>query len=82
MYCMKCGAENDEQSKYCVKCGHRLNTVANDGNKSEKDKRKSRNMFIIAISLVLVVTIVILSVFDLWPWSFRRDKKVGGSQSG
>ena len=81
MYCMKCGAENDDQSKYCVKCGHQLNAVAKDGNKSEKDKRKSRNMFIIAISLVLVVTIVIISVFDLWPWSFRRDKKASDSQS-
>lgn len=81
MYCMNCGAENDNQSKFCMKCGHQLNSVAKDGYKSAKDKRKSRNVFWIAISLVLAVTIVIISVFNLWPWSLSMGKMESNSRT-
>lgn len=67
MYCSNCGAENNDNASYCVKCGCRLNA----GNlvKDKHKRNKSGKIYMVLTALVLVVTIVIASVFDLWPWS-------------
>ncbi|MDY4838227.1 MAG: zinc ribbon domain-containing protein, partial [Lachnospiraceae bacterium] len=69
MFCTNCGANNNEGAKYCKKCGQQLSCSTASDNTFNKQKRKPRNWFLISVSLVLVVTIVIISVFDLWPWN-------------
>ena len=78
MYCMNCGTKNDDQAKFCIKCGLQLtdSVVVNEKSKPAKGKPKSWSM--VLISLVLVVAIIVVSVFDLWPWSKRADKKANG----
>lgn len=78
MYCMNCGTKNDEQAKFCIKCGQQLtdSVVVNEKQKPAKGKTKSRSM--VVISLVLVVAIIVVSIFDLWPWSKKEDKKANG----
>ena len=73
MHCMNCGSDNDDQAKYCIKCGSKLNDAIENGSNSQPARKKSRNMFMISISLVLVVTLIIISVFDLWPWG-QQDR--------
>lgn len=78
MFCMNCGTKNDDQAKFCIKCGLQLtdSVVVNEKSKPAKGKPKSWSM--VLISLVLVVAIIVVSVFDLWPWSKRADKKANG----
>lgn len=78
MYCMNCGTKNDDQAKFCIKCGQQLtdSVVVNEKPKPAKGKPKSWSM--VLISLVLVVAIIVVSVFDLWPWSEKSDKKANG----
>lgn len=78
MYCMNCGTKNDDQAKFCIKCGQQLtdSVVANEKPKPAKEKPKSWSM--VLISLVLVVAIIVVSIFDLWPWSKKADKKANG----
>lgn len=71
MYCTNCGAKNRDQAKFCTQCGQSLADPSPAEMKSKPLKKKSRNWYMVSISLVLVVTIVIVSVFDLWPWSAR-----------
>ena len=75
MFCTNCGANNNEGAKFCIKCGQQLSYSSAVDNATDKKKGKSRNVFMISISLVLVVTIVTISVFDLWPWSNGTDKE-------
>ena len=77
MYCMNCGAKNNDQAKFCIKCGQPLNhgIVTAIEKKNNPEKKKSRNWFMISVSLVLAVTIVIISVFDLWPWGAKVDNE-------
>ena len=78
MYCMNCGTKNDEQAKFCIKCGQQLtdSVVVNENPKLAKGKPKSWSM--VLISLVLVVAIIVVSIFDLWPWSKKAEKKANG----
>lgn len=78
MYCMNCGTKNDDQAKFCIKCGQQLtdSVVVNEKPKPAKGKPKSWSM--VLVSLVLVAAIIVVSVFDLWPWSKRSDKKANG----
>ena len=75
MFCTNCGANNNEGAKFCTKCGQQLSYSSAVDNAADKKKGKSRNVFMISISLVLVATIVTISVFDLWPWSNGTDKE-------
>ena len=72
MYCSKCGAENDEQAVFCVKCGQRLN--AGSEAKRNPEKKSSGKIYMVLTALVLVATLVIVSVFNLWPWSKETEK--------
>ena len=66
MYCMNCGANNNEDAAFCIQCGKQLGTFVPQ---NEKQKKKSKGLFVVLISAVLICAIVIASVFDLWPWS-------------
>jgi len=39
IYCTKCGAENKDDAKYCIKCGAPLG-----GERREKEEREEREM--------------------------------------
>lgn len=75
MYCMNCGTKNEDQAKYCARCGQRLVDNIVVEKKTNLAKRKSRNLFLVLISLALVTVITTVTIFDLWPWSARADKE-------
>ena len=79
MYCMNCGTKNDDHAGFCIKCGQQLKSNVAVGKKQNSAKKKTRNLYMAATALVLVAAILVVSVFDLWPWSTSMDKKVGGS---
>lgn len=79
MYCMNCGTKNDDQAKFCIKCGQQLTDSVVVNEKPKPAKGKPKSWFMVLISLVLVVAIIVVSVFDLWPWSKRSDKKANGN---
>ena len=45
MYCMNCGTKNDEQAKFCIKCGQQLtdSVVVNENPKLAKGKAPSED---------------------------------------
>jgi len=74
MYCRHCGAEVGDHAKFCASCGQSLtNEVV--ASTSKPVKKKSGKGYMVLTALVLVVTIVIVSVFDLWPWSIGVGRK-------
>ena len=79
MYCMNCGEKNDDQARFCIKCGQPL---AGDTEKNSPVKKKSKNGYMITVSLILVAAIIVVSVFDLWPWSARTDNDTNIAQTG
>lgn len=56
MYCIKCGAVNDDDSRFCVKCG-------NDLRKEIIQREKWVNIFKIIIAIGLVVASLSLIIF-------------------
>ena len=64
MFCTNCGANNNEEAKFCTKCGQQLSYSAAADNTVDMKKGKSRNMFMISISLVLIATIVTISFLN------------------
>ncbi len=78
MYCMKCGAKNEDHDRFCCKCGQPLDHSVVAEKKSNLKKKRSRKWYMISISLVLVATIVIVSVFDLWPWRAKVTRGTTG----
>lgn len=81
MYCRNCGAKNDDQDRFCAKCGQPLSVGIANEKPVAPVKRKSGKKYMILTSLVLVVTIVVVSVFDLWPWSVRTDNETNSTQT-
>ena len=82
MYCMNCGEKNDDQARFCIKCGQPLTGGTVVEKKSSLVKKKSKNANMITVSLILVATIIVASVFNLWPWSARTDKDTNIAQAG
>lgn len=77
MFCSNCGVENNENNRFCVKCGCRLNASAdvkeNKIKRKKTERNKSGNIYMILTGLTLVVSIVVVSVFNLWPWSTNHN---------
>lgn len=82
MYCMNCGEKNDDQARFCIKCGQPLTGGTVVEKKSSPVKKKSKNANMITVSLILVAAIIVASVFNLWPWSARTDKDTNIAQAG
>ena len=80
MYCMNCGTKNEDQAKFCAKCGQQL-VAAIVNEKPKPARRKSKSPYMILTSLVLVITITTVTIFDLWPWSTKADKGKSGTQT-
>lgn len=78
MYCMNCGANNNEDAAFCIQCGKQLGTFVPP---NEKQKKKSKGLFVVLISAVLICAIVIVSVFDLWPWSRGKENAADRMQA-
>ena len=72
MYCMSCGANNRDGAGFCTACGKELRYEIPAG-KSAAEK-KNRKWYMFLIPLVLIVTIVVATVFDFWPWSGGSDE--------
>ncbi|MBP3635730.1 MAG: zinc ribbon domain-containing protein [Bacilli bacterium] len=65
MYCSRCGAQNELNSKFCAKCGNNLNEMAEE---VDDKKLKSINRFSIAsfiLSFLLPPIGLILSIIGL-----------------
>lgn len=64
MYCPKCGAQSDQQTKYCKACGQKLADVAQlldeprDAEQRRKEERREKRMR-------TGVTLLIVTFFDL-----------------
>lgn len=71
MYCKNCGTKNNDQAKYCIKCGEQLGDAIVVGKNPHQAKKKPWNLFAVLISLALVITVTTATTFDLWPWSTK-----------
>ena len=67
MYCSQCGAENSEQDDFCASCGQPLKKSGNTQKRPGK-KKKTGNIYLVLTALVLIITLVVVSIFNLWPW--------------
>lgn len=88
MYCTNCGAKNEDEAKFCVKCGEKLNN-SSSGKKIEatkktpyieqavgkksKEAHKKIKIVPIVILLILVVAVVIFPKFIM---SGQAEKKI------
>ena len=81
MYCRNCGTKNDDQSRFCIKCGQELKSNVAVGKKQNSAKKKTRSLYMAVTALVLVAAIIVVSVFDLWPWTADTDEKVRVSKT-
>lgn len=81
MYCKNCDYKNNDQAKFCAKCGQTLVDAIADNKKPNPVKRISWNRFIALISLVLVAEIAGATIFGLWPWNVETDKKVNAAKT-
>lgn len=82
MYCMNCGTKNDNQARFCIKCGQQLTENVVVDEKRKPAKRTPKSWYVVLISLVLVVAIFIATIFDLWPWSTKADKEASDIRAG
>lgn len=82
MYCMNCGAKNDNQAKFCIKCGQQMKDCVVVDEKPKPAKRTPKSWYVVLISLVLVATIFIATIFDLWPWSTKAGKEASDIRAG
>lgn len=59
MFCQKCGSENNNDAKFCIKCGYQFNDMTLvSQNKTEKTKEKKKRK-----KIVLTVIIILLCIF-------------------
>lgn len=81
MYCENCGAKNNDKSRFCIQCGQELTGSDGMAKVVNSPKKKLRHMIMAVIALVLVVAIIVVTAFDLWPWSTGADKEVTVAQT-
>lgn len=89
MYCIKCGTENDDDSRFCTKCGTNTRDDTSDINKKKiispnldniKIKIKNRRTLkIIATILILSAILLVASVFFLY--ANNGDNNVGNDDN-
>jgi len=82
MFCSKCGALNDDDSKFCSKCGAPLGDVSSDSNTySVEDVGEKKNSFDVSgvikekevkvIFAILVLLFGLIGIFTAWvPFGF------------
>lgn len=81
MYCTNCGTRNNDQAKYCIKCGQQLGAAIVVGKNQQQTEKKSWNLFAVLISLALVIVVTIATAFDLWPWSPKTDNETSDART-
>ena len=67
MFCEKCGAKNDSDAKFCVKCGQSLEPLNNENNilnKLKKLPKKTKVVMLGVIFLVIIASIVLLVLLN------------------
>lgn len=81
MYCKNCGFQNEDDARFCINCGEKLETVEENRNKdqllykqeSNKIKHEKKQIVPIMITLILAVVVLIFPIFIL---SDQAEKKV------
>ncbi len=90
MYCVKCGAKNDDDSKFCTKCGTGLQIYKYTGtvnikktvNKDVEVLRfgkidiKSRKIMVVVITVIAIIILAYTFLFD------NRDKDIYDNTEG
>ena len=68
MYCTKCGKQNEDNAKFCVACGEKLDGTQGQStayqmgiNMPYQAKKKSHKKAVIGITVVAVILILIIS---------------------
>lgn len=65
-YCPNCGAQNDNDAKFCVKCGYRFQEQAPVNAPQPTTARSNhRNGWLIAIIVVLITVIVFIALHSI-----------------
>lgn len=61
MYCGKCGAQNDEQAKFCKVCGTPMHTVnkTNQIKSVQKKKRSKKKLWILVTVLIFLIASIL-----------------------
>ena len=63
MYCQKCGTQNADEAKFCVRCGNPLKidtaNIANSFEDSVDDKKKNH----IALIIIIIILVIFISIF-------------------
>lgn len=66
MFCVKCGAEMPEGSLFCPKCGTSASEPEKKStNKREKSKMEISTILVIVLSMVMLLSMIFLPMFDL-----------------
>ena len=76
MYCPKCGAYNEEASKFCAKCGQPLTKVTPPAPTAAK--RRDSGLLKVALGIVAVLAILGASWAGFrWYQGYRAEQRVG-----
>lgn len=82
MFCHKCGAKNDESSKYCIKCGQSLQHEKNIQFKPVSDHEQKWWMRLAKVVYVILYLPLLLILLLVWEdnkpyYSVYSDKYIG-----
>lgn len=58
VFCSKCGIENDEVSKFCIKCGHILEQQKEIKVKFDGNKKNNKNKYYVVISIITLFSVI------------------------
>ena len=67
MFCEKCGTKNDNDAKFCIKCGNNLKTLKKENELLSKIKRlpkKTKILMSITILIILIALIILLILLN------------------
>ena len=79
MNCPKCGAEIDENSQFCSKCGYKIEDSSVKKN-AEKENKKSDSFSISKkrLSIVVIIIIVIVAIFGIYTYISNQQLQQTG----
>ena len=61
MHCEKCGTKNEKDSKFCYKCGHKLET-SNKVLSKFKNIPKQKKIIMVLVLIVVIISLIVLGI--------------------
>lgn len=80
--CIKCGAKNDDKSKFCHKCGSKLEKVSNVQSKDKSATNSRSSWLVIALAAIAVIFVILFLAEVNYVGTLQSQIQSSGLSSG